>query len=76
MGDSKRLKSEEGRMSQTLPLPPPPRIKSEADQIADLEKQLRESSRMVVELRRERSSTKDKLAKAELAVAALKEQIK
>ena len=61
MGDSKRLKSEEGRMSQTLPLPPPPRIKSEADQIADLEKQLRESSRMVVELRRERSSTKDKL---------------
>ena len=57
MGDNKRLKSEEGRMGQTLPLTNlhPPKIKPPPDteRIVDLERRLMDSERMVVELRRQ-----------------------
>ena len=64
MGDSKRLKSEEGRMSQTLPptTPHPPKIKPpDTERIVDLERRLMESERMVVELRRQGTTNKEKL---------------
>ena len=61
MGDSKRLKGEEGRLNQSLPLPPPPRMKSDAERIADLERQLLDRDKVVLELRKQAASTKGKL---------------
>ena len=66
MGDNKRLKSEDGRLNQTLPntTPHPPKIKpTDTERILDLERRLMESERTVVELRRQGNSNKEKLDK-------------
>lgn len=50
-------------MNQTLPTPNPhpPKIKPDTERIAELERRLMESERVVVELRRQGTSNKDKL---------------